>query len=450
MLQPTTNKNSNINYQAKIFKLTKVKEHPNADKLVIVDVNHMPVVTSKDIELDAWHVYFPPESQINAEFLSFTNSFRNSEKNADPTQTGFFEDSGRVKTLKLRGIYSTGYIVPLIQLEDFFGQSIVKKEDYFDTINNVRLVKKYFLKGGEPVQKTLSKADKKASKVNIMEGQFKFHNDTENLRRHIYNLYPETNIEISYKLHGSSAIVSKLLFQKTKRWYHKLFRYEPKPFYDYVWSSRKVIKNKSEGGGYYADDIWTILKEDIKDRIPNGYALYGEIVGYLPSGAYIQKDYDYNVQKNNYDFYVYRISKVSADGRPSVELTGPEITVFCLTHGFKTPDMMFKGTVLESFRALTGPFDERHYQMVQDVLNVRTRTVEQLDVFRDEYLKLLENAYNEKNCYMCKNKVPEEGIVLRVVDIPTRFQAYKLKSFKFLAHETKAFDKGEINIEDNN
>ena len=61
-----------------------------------------------------------------------------------------------------------------------------------------------------------------------------------------------------------------------------------------------------------------------------------------------------------------------------------------------------------------------------------------------------EKEYNEKNCYMCKTKVPEEGIVLRVLNTPTKFEAYKLKSFNFLARETKSFDKGEINIEDNN
>ena len=450
MLQPTTNKNSSINYQAKIFKLTAIREHPNADNLVIVDVNHTPIVTSKDVKLNEWYVYFSPESQINQDFLSYTNSYRNSEKNQDSDKKGFFDDNGRVRTIKLRNVYSSGYIVPLSQLEEFFGEPIVRKEDYFDTIKDVRLVKKYFLKSDVKIAPQKSKSDKKASKVNIVDGQFKFHVDTENLRRHVYNLYPESNIEITYKLHGSSAIVSNLLFQKTRKWYHKLFNYTPKPFYDMVWSSRKVIKNNSGGGGYYSDDIWTILKEDIKDKVPEGYSLYGEIVGYLPSGAFIQNGYDYGVQKNSYEFFVYRISKVPADGSPAVELTGLEIQIFCSLHGFKTPDMFFKGTVLQSFKELAGDYTEAQFQIVRAISNIRTRTAEDLDEFRNEYLNLLEKAYNEKSCYMCTKKVPEEGIVLRVIQNNTKFQAYKLKSLKFLARETKAFDDGEINIEDNN
>lgn len=448
MLQPTTNKNSAINYQAKMFQLKSLKEHPNADNLVIAEVNHSPVVVSKDTVIGDWYVYFPPESQIDQGFLSFTNSFRNQNLNDDKFVKGFFDDSGRVKTIKLRGVYSSGYIAPLKHLEEYFGEPIVKKEDYFDTIRDTRLVKKYFIKADytKPPQ---SRSDKKSSKLNVIEGQFKFHNDTENLRRSIYMLFPDSPIEVSYKLHGTSAIVSNLLFQKPKRWYHKLLRIEPKTYYDYVWSSRKVIKNKATDQGYYSEDIWTILKEDIKHKIPEGYSLYGEIVGYLPNGEMIQKGYDYGVQKGSYDFYVYRVTETSPQGIVE-ELSLPEIKAFCLKYGLKTPELYFKGPVIKHYEMLAEKYDnENHKNTMLNALSIN-RTTEDLDVFRDEYLLMLEKEYNEKNCYMCKTKVPEEGIVLRVLNTPTKFEAYKLKSFNFLARETKSFDKGEINIEDNN
>lgn len=449
MLQLTINKNSSINYQAKLFQIKEVKDHPNADRLAIVEVNHSPVVTSKGVVVGDWYVYFPPESQISAEFLAATNSFRDATLNEDKSSTGFFEASGRVKTIKLRGTYSSGYIVPVTSLEEYTSKSVERKELYFDTVDGKRFVKKYFIKA-DAVQNSISKSDKKSSKINVVEGQFKFHNDTENLRRSIYMLHPDTSIEVTYKLHGSSAIVSNLLFQKPTRWYHRLLRLTPKTYYDIVWSSRKVIKNNTQGEGYYSEDIWTILKEDIKDRIPDGYALYGEIVGYLPNGEMIQKGYDYGCQRGSYDFYVYRISKVSEDGKIT-ELTFEEIQAFCLIHDFKTPDLFFKGTVAEHFEKLAGDLDEETAALLARVtLPVRFRTAEDLEKFRDLYLSLLEKTYNEKTCYMCKTKVPEEGIVLRAINTSFKFEAYKLKSFKFLERETKAFDKGEINIEDNN
>ena len=70
----------------------------------------------------------------------------------------------RVKTIKLRSVYSSGYIAPLKQLEEYFGEPIVKKEYYFDTIRDTRLVKKYFIKADytKPPQ---SRSDKKSSKL---------------------------------------------------------------------------------------------------------------------------------------------------------------------------------------------------------------------------------------------------------------------------------------------
>ena len=106
--------------------------------------------------------------------------------------------------------------------------------------------------------------------------------------------------------------------------------------------------------------------------------------------------------------------------------------------------------MIKHYEMLAEKYDnENHKNIMLNALSIN-RTTEDLDVFRDEYLLMLEKEYNEKNCYMCKTNVPEEGIVLRVLNTPTKFEAYKLKSFNFLARETKSFDKGEINIEDNN
>ena len=56
--------------------------------------------------------------------------------------------------------------------------------------------------------------------------------------------------------------------------------------------------------------------------------------------------------------------------------------------------------------------------------------------------------YNEKDCFMCNNKVPEEGCVIRIDGL--EFEAYKQKSERFYARETILLDKGESNIEDEN
>ena len=75
---------------------------------------------------------------------------------------------------------------------------------------------------------------------------------------------------------------------------------------------------------------------------------------------------------------------------------------------------------------------------------------ESLDDLEDWHRSLisrLEKDFNEKLCFMCENKVPEEGVVLRKESL-FHCESYKLKSFAFLEAESKELDKGEKNIED--
>ena len=60
----------------------------------------------------------------------------------------------------------------------------------------------------------------------------------------------------------------------------------------------------------------------------------------------------------------------------------------------------------------------------------------------------VKELYNEKDCFICKNKVPEEGCVIRLEKL--EFEAYKQKSERFYQRETNLLDKGESNIEDEN
>ena len=62
-------------------------------------------------------------------------------------------------------------------------------------------------------------------------------------------------------------------------------------------------------------------------------------------------------------------------------------------------------------------------------------------------LETLKEVYLEHNCDMCKNVVPGEGIVIRKEKL-NLYEAYKLKSFRFLEHETKMLDDGESTEEE--
>ena len=813
MITPSISPNCNKNYLAKIFLMQErdIKKHPNADRLSIVEVDFMPVISNNPVA-NQWYVFFPTECQINADYLAHTNSYRDKEFNKDPEATpGFFEKNGRVKTVKLRGEYSTGYITPLSSVEEFIGQEIEKKEVYFDMLDVLQFVKKYrkpFADRGEVNGQPRTKSDKKSAKLNVVEGQFQFHESTENLRKNIFMLYPEDVINVSFKYHGclkanqtikmfdgslkkikdiqigdsvlgfnhetqefvsskvtqtfknggtkiwtrvfvdtdqtniyfesrqsfgnettpehkyyvkdkgyvlaknleiddklklyydrfdlpseviqflqgkmlgdaslnskskyrnltlcqkedhleylehcinvcdifhpiidtrisgygtvmkrcnslydnsfldifkdfikdgkkvfpehleltpiilaywymddgslshhesqkdraniaicgfcdedipnikkaldnygfnnyslykdsgnywrlrfnhsdayilfndiykyippvmryklpaefrnlemelltgftkkivqdyiflpiskietkeelqssgkydietethnyitsnilvhnSSAIHANLLHERTvkAKWYQKLVGVKDRveQYYDYIASSRKVIKSDPnlKDTGYYKEDIWSHVLQEIKDRIPKGWTIYSEIVGYLPSGAMIQKDYDYGYDSGTYGVIPYRITVTNSDG-DEVELSPEQIIEWSKKNGLVPMHSYFTGTIKDHYDYLLSKhFSGKAAKAFVDVNEIKSNEgiyseeyKEALTEFRAEYLHMLEAEYNEKDCPICINKVPEEGIIIRKLKHPSKFEALKLKSKRFLLGES--------------
>jgi hypothetical protein len=164
--------------------------------------------------------------------------------------------------------------------------------------------------------------------------------------------------------------------------------------------------------------------------------LYGEILGYTPSGAYIQDGFDYGCQKGEHKFYVYKISVVNPDGQV-IYLTDKQIQEWCEKVG-----LLFKDTFIY-YGNIDNLFEGYEFQDWDTLVRDKTR-----DSWKETLLDYLEFKYNEKDCYMCVNKVPEEGIILRIEKLE-HYEAYKLKSKRFILGESEAQEKGQENLEDN-
>lgn len=426
-------KNYNPNYLARIVDIEEFVPHPSADRLKMAIVQYQSVIV--DINSDpGLYVYFPLEVKINAKFLSFTNAFRDKTKNADNTLSGFFEDNCRVRAVKLRNEKSMGYLIPLHTLESFANVELSEfVDDEFDTVSDILLVEKYVIRQSQPGLKSNKKQFKKVSR--LIDNQFKFHEDTENLRKHIGKLNPNDDISLTYKIHGTSGIIANILTKRNLNLFEKLLvklgiRISDKK-YDLIYSSRKVIKNddiNKDGAGFYSEDIWGKAVSDIGHLIPKGYTLYFEIAGYLSSGAGIQSMhghvFDYGNNMNEYTIYIYRITFTNEDGITH-ELSTTDISEFCNRFGLTMVPILYVGKA------------SNKYSLKID------------DNWNSNFIKELEIEYLEKMCFMCKNPLPGEGIVLRI-ESGFKFEAYKLKSFKFLEGETQMLDLGISNIEDEN
>lgn len=439
-------KKGSENYAATIVQIEKIYDIPNADNIVRTVVFGNDVIVSKDAQIGTKMIYFVSGTKLNPDFCKFNNLLTDKEQNRDQTKTGYISHKQfRVKAVKLRGVISDGILLPLnsLSFNHDAWDSDLNIGDAFTDINDISICEKYIV----PIARNSNPGGHKpaVNKFNrVVKNQFYLHNDTENLRRNIHKINPNDIIGIHYKKHGTSAVFANIPTKRPLKWYEKLLQKLGVKIdnivYDIIYSSRNVIKNKyintETGGGFYGEDIWGLVAKEIGHLIPKSWTLYGEIVGYLPSGAPIQKGYDYGCSMYGntgpqHKFYVYKISVVNPDGKV-IYLTDKQIEEWCEKVG-----LLYKDTFI-----YYGIAEEHCKQLSLNHYDAPIEYSEEL------YLQLLEKTYNEKDCYMCVNKVPEEGIILRVEKLES-YEAYKLKSKRFLLMESDAQEKDEINIEDN-
>jgi hypothetical protein len=442
--------NANRNYLAKIVSLGKSLTHPNADRLQGFIIDHARIYVDLSFKEHDICIYFPLECQIDSRILSYLNLYSDKSLNNDKSKGGFFNTKGRVRAVRLRSEPSQGF---LMKAQDFvdalssfssFNSRLIDIDSIgqeFDSINDEVIIKKYVV---QQQKKSGVKSDRKlARKVSrVVENQFRFHIDTEHLKKNIYKVNRNNYVSITAKLHGTSVIFGKLLTYRKLSFIEKVLKklgvnINDKQ-YDLLYSSRRVIKNddlNTQANHYYSSDVWGDAARTFEYAVQKGYTLYGEIVGYTRDGGYIQKGYDYGciqpiyedeyVEDVHYRVYVYRITFTNEDGNVS-ELSWRQIKAYCEHFGINHVPEYYFGKLVD--------FDKSLKKIKSDV------------EFNEAVIKTLEEKYLEKYCEFCGNRVPSEGIVLRV-DKLFNFDAYKLKSFTFLEMESKQLDTEIIDIE---
>ena len=442
---------ANINYLAKVIDITNFLPHPNAERMKIAQVGGYKVCVGIDEPIGRY-VYFPVNSEINPNLLSYCNLYHHTEKNTNTEKAGFFNDNGRVTAIKLRGFPSEGFLLPFEQLENFIADTLnlklsdIENNTDFDIAvegnKEFWICKKYIVvhqtAQGQP---NSNKRQKKVARFNkVIDTQFHYHYDTVRVQNDKWAIAPDDIISVTEKVHGTSGISAYVLckekpslINKIKGWFGNT-----NIKYDYLYSSRSVIKNATETtnpGGYYSCDIWAEADKIIRPHLQKGMTIYYEIVGFLPTGKYIQKNYDYGcippeagepfTHEKHFKVRVYRITMVNVDGYIH-EFSAKEVQEWC-----KANDLT--------------PVTEYYYGYAKDLYNILVD-----DNWTDTFWDTMandKNFYMERNSPSCSNKVPHEGLVIKKEDMRSR--AWKLKCFAFLNGEQKELDAGEENIEDN-
>lgn len=209
--------------------------------------------------------------------------------------TNYLRKGNRVRTVKLRGVYSECLIIPITYIQ---GNKRVEGTDCMELLE----IFKY-----EPPVKQIQLGSGKKIKYKD-NPNFHVYYKFPNLKN-VKGMFTEDDVvEITRKIHGTNArygIVKKTklkFLDKVKKFFGLADRWID---YEYVYGSHNVEKG-SDSQGFYSTDVWSEIadKYDIKNKLwkffkSNKEALgfeniiiYGEIYG-----LGIQKNYDYKLDE---------------------------------------------------------------------------------------------------------------------------------------------------------
>ena len=439
---------TNKNYCGTIVEIKNIITLDNCNNVCATIIMGNHIIVSKEIQIGDIGIFFPVECQLSDEYCRENNLYKDSTKNNDINEKGYFEENRRIRCIKFRGHKSEGLFMPLTSLK-FTTSNINEFEigQEFNDINKINICQKYIIKSKTQITSSNNKNNRKKPKESILiDNQFKFHQDTSQLYRNLFKICPLSIIHISYKVHGTSAISSNILVKKKLKWHEKVIKKLGIEIidseYKNIYSSRSVIKNNNSDLEFYGEDVWAIANNYLKSYLQKGMTLYYEIVGYLPSGAMIQKDYDYGCANPtltgdepytygvHYKIFIYRITYTNIDGK-TFEFQANQVQEWCNINGLVPVIELYSGKVLDFMN-----------QAENKLL------LEGQKSFGEHFLDIIKKKYNEKDCFICSNIVPEEGCVIRIEGL--NFEAFKCKSSRFYLKETASLDKGVIDLESEN
>lgn len=269
---------------AYISRITDIQDIPNSDNLQLALINGWQGLVQKNVHKIGDLILCITQDAVIPDKLSL-----------DWGVNSYLKKGNRVRTVRLRGVYSECILIKLVDLPSI--------DDYRQGMDMMKILG--ITKYEEPVkQVTLSNGKK-----------FKYH---ENPNFHIYHKFPNFKncpeifdskdiVVITRKLHGTNARYGIIKKAKLSIWdrIKKLFTKDPWIDFEYVYGSHRTEKG-STSQGFYSTDVWKTIAEKFyiekklraycdplvkAGTLGSGLILYGEIYG--PG---IQKNYDYELK----------------------------------------------------------------------------------------------------------------------------------------------------------
>lgn len=419
------------NNKAIVVKVNKTEEIPGMDNIHLVKLFGTQVITSKDVREGDIMVYVDSNMKLSHEFLYHNNLYRHSKFNKDTSKSGYFEDNGRVKTIKMKGIISDGFLFPSHYLDyidriyGFNGQ--LKPGEEFNEIKENLICEKYI-----PPQKQTSSGKKKGAGRNTPKApMFVEHFDTAQFMRNKHKIPPKTMVYIEEKIHGTSHRTGYVLVDTTyqRNWLQKIFMklsgVKSSHQYMYLNGTRRTVQtpDKKQFNTFHDNTMREEILEHLKGSLLKGEQLYIELFGYDKKGNQIQKGFpygcsNYDITKNlglQYRAILYRATMNNEDGKV-VDYPREYVYKRAEELGLEKPHL----------------FEKYYYSGTK-------KSMENLEN------KIIEYAQGQS---AFANDTLREGVVIWFINDQGRWEALKYKSDAYRLRESELKDKGYTDMED--
>jgi RNA ligase (TIGR02306 family) len=281
----------NQNSVCYVARITAIKEIPGADNIEQAVVGGWSCITKKG-----------EYKQDDLVIIATTDAVIPQEISDAIGVTNYLRSGQRVRTIKLKGVYSECLIIP----------------SYIISFYHMIIYDLKGLKAGQDLMDTLKiyKYEPPVKQITLASGKKIKYKDNPNF--HVYYKFPNIKnvpnifkegdlVEITRKLHGTNARYGIVRKTKLSIWdcIKKLFG-DKWAEYEFAYGSHNVEKG-SDSQGFYDTDVWKEIADryNIKEKlwrfikwydntqyIGSGVILYGEIYG--PG---IQKNYDYGLKE---------------------------------------------------------------------------------------------------------------------------------------------------------
>jgi len=327
----------NLNSVCFIAKINEVRAIEGADNIEQVVVGGWNAITKKG------------EFKVGDEtIIATTDAVIPETLSEQMGVTSYLRKGNRVRTVKLRGVYSECLIIPMTYLRGKVTMGDFDLKEGSDCMEFLGIIKY------EPPVKQIQLAS--GRKIKWRDNQnFHIYYKFPNLKN-VEGMFTEQDeVQITRKIHGTNARYGIVKKGKLSFWdrVKKFLRIADEWIdYEYIYGSHNCEKG-SDSQGFYSTDVWRTIAEkyNIEEKLWNqakkrigckdlgsGLVLYGEIYG-----AGIQKNYTYSLEDIQFEGF-----DLTVNG----EYLPAEVTVHEIVNMLQLPhvEVLYTGTWLQEIQ----------------------------------------------------------------------------------------------------